>query len=630
MTQTAEHDLVLVVDFGAQYAQLIARRVREARVYSEIVPHTMPVAEMLARRPEGDRALRRPVLGVRRGRPRDRRLGLHGRGPGLRHVLRLPADGARPRRRGRPDRRPRVRPDAGQRRRARHAARRDPRPSTRVWMSHGDSVTAAPEGFSVLASTAVTPVAAFEDVERRLAGVQWHPEVMHTEHGQQVLEHFLLRIAGCRPTWTMVNIVEEQIERIREQVGETGRAICGLSGGVDSAVAAALVQRAIGDRLDCVFVDHGLLRQGEAEQVERDFVAATGVNLHVVECSERFLDALAGVSDPEEKRKIIGREFIRVFEAAEAAGARRRRRQSGDKVAFLVQGTLYPDVVESGGGAGTSNIKSHHNVGGLPDDLEFELVEPLRTLFKDEVRLVGEQLGLPAEIVHRQPVPRPRPGHPDHRRGHPRAARHPARGRRDRPRGADPRRPRPRHLADAGGAAGRRPLGRRPGRRPHLRPPGRAAPGHLRGRDDRRLGAAAVRGAWRRSPPGSPTRSPRSTGSPSTSPPSRPAPSSGSSDHPLALTDAEKTRSVNPPDGSLPGPGRGGTVGSPTVSSRRSGHASCVGPVTRGGRPGRPRRGSDDPHVRRRSARARPARRLHRRGLPGPAGAAERAGVRRG
>ena len=275
-------------------------------------------------------------------------------------------------------------------------------------MSHGDSVVAAPDGLHVLASTAGTPVAAFEDVERGLAGVQWHPEVLHTEHGQKVLEHFLLDIAGCRQTWTMVNIVEEQIETIRAQIGDRGQAICGLSGGVDSAVAAAIVQRAIGDRLTCVYVDHGLMRQGETEQVERDFVAATGVDLDVVDAEKQFLEALDGVTDPEEKRKIIGREFIRVFEAAEAEIlADAVPSDDGDKVAFLVQGTLYPDVVESGGGAGTSNIKSHHNVGGLPDDLEFELVEPLRTLFKDEVRLVGEQLGLPAEIVWRQPFPGP-------------------------------------------------------------------------------------------------------------------------------------------------------------------------------------------------------------------------------
>jgi GMP synthase (glutamine-hydrolysing) len=244
-------------------------------------------------------------------------------------------------------------------------------------MSHGDSVVAAPAGFTALATSAGSPVAAFEDLERRLAGVQWHPEVMHTEHGQAVLTHFLHNIAGCRPTWTMVNIVDDQVERIRDQIGDK-QAICGLSGGVDSAVAAALVQRAIGDQLTCVFVDHGLLRKGEAEQVERDFVAATGVSLHVVDAQQRFLDALAGVTDPEEKRKIIGREFIRVFEAAELEIVGEAA-EHGDKVSYLVQGTLYPDVVESGGGAGTSNIKSHHNVGGLPEDIEFELVEPLRT-----------------------------------------------------------------------------------------------------------------------------------------------------------------------------------------------------------------------------------------------------------
>ena len=363
----------------------------------------------------------------------------------------------------------------------------------RVWMSHGDSVQRAPDGFEVLASTVATPVAAFENTERRLAGVQWHPEVMHTEHGQRVLEHFLHDIAGCRPTWTMVNIVEEQIERIREQIGDSGHAICGLSGGVDSAVAAAVVQRAIGDRLTCVFVDHGLLRKGEAEQVERDFVAATGVDLHVVDAQKRFLDALAGVSDPEEKRKIIGREFIRVFEAAEADVLQKAAVEEGQKVAFLVQGTLYPDVVESGGGAGASNIKSHHNVGGLPDDLEFELVEPLRTLFKDEVRLVGEQLGLPAEIVWRHPFPGPGLAI--------RIIGEVTRERLDILREADAiareelthAGPRPRHLAVPGRAAGRGALGRGAGRRPHLRPPGGAASGHVRGRHDRRLGAAPVR-----------------------------------------------------------------------------------------------------------------------------------------
>jgi len=274
-----------------------------------------------------------------------------------------------------------------------------------VWMSHGDSVVSAPAGFATLATTAGSPVAAFENPDRRLAGVQWHPEVVHTEHGQAVLERFLLDVAGCRPTWTMVNIVEETVETIRSMVGDR-RVICALSGGVDSAVAAAIVQRAVGEQLTCVFVDHGLLRQGEAEQVERDYVAATGVSLKVVDAADRFLGALDQVSDPEAKRKIIGREFIRALEAAEReivsdAGAH------GEAVEFLVQGTLYPDVVESGGGTGTSSIKSHHNVGGLPDDLQFTLIEPLRTLFKDEVRQVGEQLGLPAEIVWRQPFPGP-------------------------------------------------------------------------------------------------------------------------------------------------------------------------------------------------------------------------------
>ncbi len=262
-----------------------------------------------------------------------------------------------------------------------------------VWMSHGDTSTVAPAGFTVTARTAATPAAAVENPELGLYGVQFHPEVMHTEYGTQILRRFL-EAAGCRPTWTMLNIVEEQTERIREQVGG-GRAICGLSGGVDSAVAAALVQRAIGERLTCVFVDHGLLRKGEAEQVEHDFVAATGVRLHVVDAAAEFLSALAGVTDPEAKRKIIGREFIRAFERAareitQEAGAH------GESTEFLVQGTLYPDVVESGGGTGTANIKSHHNVGGLPDDLKFRLVEPLRALFKDEVRRVGEELGLPA------------------------------------------------------------------------------------------------------------------------------------------------------------------------------------------------------------------------------------------
>jgi GMP synthase (glutamine-hydrolysing) len=271
-------------------------------------------------------------------------------------------------------------------------------------MSHGDTAVAAPPGFAVAARTTGTPVAAIEDPVRGLYGVQFHPEVLHTEHGTEILRRFL-DAAGCRPTWTMHGVIGEQTERIREQVGG-GRAIGGLSGGVDSAVAAALVQRAIGERLTCVFVDHGLLREGEADQVRRDFVAATGVELHAVDAGEKFLSALAGVTDPEAKRKIIGREFIRAFEAA-ARDITASAGERGESVEFLVQGTLYPDVVESGGGTGTASIKSHHNVGGLPEDLKFRLVEPLRRLFKDEVRLLGTELGLPPEIVWRQPFPGP-------------------------------------------------------------------------------------------------------------------------------------------------------------------------------------------------------------------------------
>jgi GMP synthase (glutamine-hydrolysing) len=398
-------DTVLVVDYGAQYAQLIARRVREARVYSEIVPSSLPVADLLARRPKAIILSGGPSSVYAEGAPQvDPALfdaGVPAFGICYGFQAMAVALGGEVRRTGLSEFGPtqlRVAPDPGRLLTGLPAEQQ-------VWMSHGDAVFSAPPGFQATATTGGAPVAAFEDVDRGLAGVQFHPEVLHTANGQTVLEHFLYDVAGCRPTWTMVNIVDEQVDRVRAQIGGK-RAICGLSGGVDSAVAAALVQRAIGEQLTCVFVDHGLLRKGEAEQVERDFVASTGVTLKVVDASKRFLEALAGVTDPEAKRKAIGREFIRVFEAA-AREVVAESEASGESVEFLVQGTLYPDVVESGGGEGAANIKSHHNVGGLPDDLQFSLVEPLRALFKDEVRQVGEQLGLPAEIVWRQPFPGP-------------------------------------------------------------------------------------------------------------------------------------------------------------------------------------------------------------------------------
>ncbi len=410
---TTDHRPVLVVDFGAQYAQLIARRVREARIYSEIVPHTMSAEAMLAKQPLAIILSGGPSSVYADGAPRLDAALLSAGVPvlGLCYGFQAMAKelSGTVEKTG-------TREYGGTRLSALNGTSvllSGQSLDQHVWMSHGDCVSEPPQGCAVIARSAGSPVAAFEDPERRLFGVQWHPEVGHSDLGQEVLENFLYRGAGIEPSWTTNNVIDEQIERIRAQVG-TGRAICGLSGGVDSAVAAALVQRAIGDQLTCVYVDHGLMRQGETEQVERDFVAATGAKLVVVDAADQFLTALAGVSDPEEKRKIIGREFIRCFEQAQADILREAGVVTGqgedshaEQTAFLVQGTLYPDVVESGGGEGAANIKSHHNVGGLPDDLTFELVEPLRALFKDEVRAVGAQLGLPDDIVWRQPFPGP-------------------------------------------------------------------------------------------------------------------------------------------------------------------------------------------------------------------------------
>jgi GMP synthase (glutamine-hydrolysing) len=391
---------VLVIDFGAQYAQLIARRVREARVFSEVVPHTATVEEIKAKDPQAIVLSGGPASVYADGAPQldpalfDLDVPVFGICYGFQAMAQ--ALGGTVAHTGTSEYgRTELKVEGGE--------LHSDLPATQpVWMSHGDAVTAAPEGFEVVATSSGAPVAAFENRARRLAGVQYHPEVLHSPHGQQVLSRFLHDFAGIGAKWTPANIAEALVEQVREQIGD-GRAICGLSGGVDSAVAAALVQRAIGDRLTCVFVDHGLLRSGERAQVQRDFVAATGANLVTVDAEQRFLEALSGVTNPEGKRKIIGREFIRAFDGAviDIVG------DGGAPVEFLVQGTLYPDVVESGGGSGTANIKSHHNVGGLPADLKFTLVEPLRLLFKDEVRAVGRELGLPEDIVARQPFPGP-------------------------------------------------------------------------------------------------------------------------------------------------------------------------------------------------------------------------------
>ena len=395
---------VLVVDFGAQYAQLIARRVREASIYSEIVPHTMPVADMLAKNPAAIILSGGPSSVYEEGAPSidpaifDAGVPLLGICYGFQTMAAVLGGTV-----GRTGTREYGHTDASV---GASSCLFAGTPADQVvWMSHGDAVQAAPEGFEVTASTSETPVAAFEDRSRKLFGLQWHPEVGHSQFGQDALKNFLYKGAGLEPSWTAGSIIDEQVEAIRRQVGDA-QVICALSGGVDSSVAAALVHKAVGDQLTCFFIDHGLLRAGEREQVEGDY--ARGMGIRVVTCdeSERFLSALAGVSDPETKRKIIGREFIRSFEAAQKQVIEQIGAEGGE-VKFLVQGTLYPDVVESGGGEGAANIKSHHNVGGLPDDMKFELVEPLRTLFKDEVRAVGRELGLPDYLVERQPFPGP-------------------------------------------------------------------------------------------------------------------------------------------------------------------------------------------------------------------------------